>query len=199
MLNFPGPLIPSTPNEQLVVTGPFKGSGASRRYWVSLADQLKQAFIETVVAERGDRLRISPEELGQGQIYLGVEGVRLGLVDAIGSDTDAIEKAAELAGISGYDLVDINEEIDRLFSRRLSAIFGSVDFGGEAPGFDDLRALLSGSSSRTAGLETESRVDRLRRLFLPSETDQVEDGALRGLPLQLSPPNIYYLYVGPSP
>ena len=199
VLSFPGPLIPRTPDEQIVMTGPFKGSGASRRYWVGLADQLKRAFIQTVVAERGDRLRISPEELGQAQIYLGVEGVRLGLVDAIGSDSDAIEKAAALAGISGYELVDINEEIDRAFTRRLTAIFGSADIGGDAPGADDLRALLSGSVSPPAGLETQSRADRLRRLFLPSETDQVENGALRGLPLQLSSPNIYYLYVGPSP
>ena len=51
-------------------------------------------------------MSIGPYELTQGRLYLGTESVRLGLVDAI-------EKAADLAGVSHYDLVDVNERVLR--------------------------------------------------------------------------------------
>ena len=119
ILGPPGRLIPSPPPEDLVTSGPFKLTGGSRRHFISLVDELKQAFVQMVVSQRGDKLRISPDEIAQAKIYPGIEAVRLGLVDAIGGETEAIEKAASLAGISSYDLVDVNVEVFRIFSKKI--------------------------------------------------------------------------------
>ena len=75
IVSFPGPLIPSLPNEQVVTTGPFKLSGGSRRHWIGITDVLKDAFVQMVVTERGDRLRITPQQVAQAKIYPGVEAV----------------------------------------------------------------------------------------------------------------------------
>ena len=103
-----GPLISPLPDEEVVFSGPHKLDGSSRRDWIGTVDQLKSAFAQIVISERGDRLRISRAELVEARLYSGVDAVRLGLVDEIGSDSDAIQKAADLAGISNYGLVDVN-------------------------------------------------------------------------------------------
>ena len=77
-------------------------------------DGLKEAFVEMVVQERGAKLKVSREELAEGRVYSGMEAVRLGLADEIGSDVHAFEKAAELAGVSDYEIVNINVEVNRL-------------------------------------------------------------------------------------
>ena len=122
IISSPGPTIPRPPREDIAFSGPSKLGGGDRRYWVSLVDELKDAFALMVMTERDGRLSISREELVEARIYSGVESVKLGLVDAIGGDTEAIEKAASLAGISGYDLVDVNVEVFRLFNEKVARI-----------------------------------------------------------------------------
>ena len=121
------PLIPPLPGEEVIFSGPHKLDGASRRDWIGTVDQLKSAFAQIVISERGDRLRISRDELIEARLYSGVDAVRLGLVDEIGSDSDAIQKAAELAGISNYDLVDVNLEVQVEFFRELQRILEPLD------------------------------------------------------------------------
>ena len=119
-----GVLSPQFP-ETIVFTGPYKLTGSSRRNWFLSMDWLKEAFIEMVVEERGDRLKISRDALADGRLYSGMEAVRLGLADEIGSDGQAYDKAAELAGISNYDLVNVNVEVNRLFIQDLRRIYSS--------------------------------------------------------------------------
>ena len=119
-----GVLSPQFP-ETIVFTGPYKLTGTSRRNWFLAMDWLKEAFIAMVVEERGDRLKISPEALADGRLYSGMEAVRLGLADEIGSDSQAYAKAAELAGISNYDLLNVNVEVNRLFIQDLRRIYSS--------------------------------------------------------------------------
>ena len=99
----PGPSIPQVPSEDIIFTGPQKLTGGNRTDFITILDQLKENFYQTVATERGDRLNISREELLKARIYNGSEALSLGLIDAIGSDSEAIEKAASLAGISNYD------------------------------------------------------------------------------------------------
>ena len=201
VLSFPGPLLPSLPNEQVITTGPFK-RGSARRHFISVTDQLKQGFAQMVITERGDKLRLSREELLDAQIFPGIEGVRVGLVDAIGGDTDAIEKAADLAGISGYDLVDVNTEVFRLFNERLARILKPLfDLTGSQPGVGDIRSLMAPpTSTGDAGqfLDGGTSISALRRLFLPSGVRQLQQEAPPGVPFEVEKPRIYYLYVGPS-
>lgn len=99
----------SLPDEESIATGPFKGPGFSREDYVRKLELLKEGFLETVLAHRKVQLKASREELLSGEAYMGVEGLRLGLIDGLGSNNDALQKAASLAGIANYSRVDITE------------------------------------------------------------------------------------------
>lgn len=111
---------PEKLGEDIVTTGPFKSTGGSRRKAIADLETLKKVFVSAVVSQRGDRLRLSPEELSRAEIYSGVEGLKYGLIDDIGTSSDAIGKAAKLAGIRNYNLIDINKEIGFINSIRIS-------------------------------------------------------------------------------
>ncbi|MBI2328575.1 MAG: S49 family peptidase [Chloroflexi bacterium] len=109
-------------DEDLGTTGPFKATGRSRRNTLSVLEMVRQEFVGTVMSQRGERLRLSDEELSQAQIYVGVESLRYGLIDDIGTSTAAIEKAAILAGLRNYEVVELNTTGLSLFW-----FFGSAD------------------------------------------------------------------------
>jgi protease-4 len=98
-------------SEDIIPTGPFKSAGSTRRRATAWQEMVKQGFIRTVVSGRGDKLRMSQEELSKAEIYIGLEALRYGLIDELGSTTDAIERAAALAGITNYRVLDIKEEL----------------------------------------------------------------------------------------
>lgn len=98
------------PNESTITTGPFKAPGSSQSDFVRKVDLIQESFLGEVLMQRGDKLELSKEELGQGAIYVGVEALQYGLVDALGSRAEAIEKAADYAGLTRYEVVDIAEE-----------------------------------------------------------------------------------------
>jgi ClpP class serine protease len=201
ILSFPGPLIPDTPDERIVISGPFKLGGGDRRHWIGLAEQVKQSFSLLVISQRGDKLRLSPEELTQARIYAGVEAMRLGLVDAIGDDTDGIEKAASLAGISDYELVDVNVEVFRSMVQKFRRIFEASEGQGVQSNQGDIRTLMAlsrGKDDTLQPLDTVANMPMLRRLFLPSGIGELQKDSLPGFPLKVTMPNLYYLYVGPA-
>jgi len=210
ILSFPGRFIARPPGEQVVPTGPFKLNGGDRRYFIGLTDQLKQAFAGIVLSERGDKLKISKEELLSAKIFPGVESVRVGLADELGGDTDAIEKAASLAGVSNYGLVDVNTEVFRNFNQKFKRIIEPLEGTGASPlvaGPTGLTAPiyrgsrgLSPSGQDLGGLNPGSKpnLDTLRRYLLPSGLGESQAQVLPGFPLKVNGPNIYYLYVGPS-
>jgi ClpP class serine protease len=160
-----------------------------------------------VVSERGDKLRITQDELVQGRIYSGVEAVRLGLADELGGDSHAMDKAAELAGISNYGLVDVNIEVQREFVRKIRRIFTSLD-GGDDTNLADALALLSMDYNRgdpvleASGAESDSdiaRIQAMRGLMLSGRVGADQEESLPGFPLDIRRPNVYYLYVGHDP
>lgn len=101
------------PDQSVMPTGPFKLTGDPQRTFISLLEQIKNIFVQTVYSQRGDRLKLRPEELQEGRIYFGFEAARLGLVDEVGIEPDAIQKAASLAGLRAYKVMDANEEIKK--------------------------------------------------------------------------------------
>lgn len=98
---------PDRPTEDIIITGPFKDPGSSRSSFVGTVQLLQEDFLETVISQRGDNLRLGKEELTQGEIYLGLVALEHGLIDALGSRADAIEKAADYAGLIRYEVVSI--------------------------------------------------------------------------------------------
>ena len=205
VISIAGPLIPELPDEAMVVSSPRKLDGGTRREWIGTVDLLKAAFAQMVVGERGDKLRISREELIEGRLYPGMVAVRLGLADEIGSDSDAVRKAAELAGISNYGFVDVNFEVLRAFVQALEQILPPGD-SATGSGLADALALLSRDRGDVrdalAGAEAGSSISRLqtlRELMVPAGLGSNGEDPFPELPLDIHRPNIYYLYVGRGP
>jgi len=101
---------PESLDEELITSGPYKYAQSPKHY-ANQIEMIKQYFIESIVAQRKGRLNIDKETLSRAEIYTGIEGMRYGLVDGIGTRSDAIEKAAGYAGIANYGLVDINRAV----------------------------------------------------------------------------------------
>lgn len=94
-------------------SGPYKLSGGSRFDQIRQLDLVGEAFVSSVVFQRTNNapnpLKLTAEEVAEARIYLGSEAQALGLIDGEGSRTDAIEKAAELAGLANWSTVNLEE------------------------------------------------------------------------------------------
>ena len=203
---FAGPLIPSFNSEEVVVTGPFKSAGSTRREWIGSVDFLKSAFAKMVVIERGDKMLISEDELAQGRIYMGLEATRLGLVDEIGGDSDAFEKAADLAGISNYGLVDVNLQVLKKNVRDLREVYQTEADGSEPPSIlaalhrDYTATDQMSPASETPLDDASAEMEVLQRLTLYGMLGMEQENPLPEFPLDISSgPNFYYLYMGNDP
>jgi protease-4 len=102
-------------NDVILTSGPFKLTGSNRDEFLRELESIKQEFLATVSSQRGERLDISPAELSQGLLYTGREAFELGLVDHIGSQSEAIAAAAEQAGIAHYEVIDLEARVLRTF------------------------------------------------------------------------------------
>ena len=210
-----GPLVPSTPPESIVFTGPSKLTGSTRRDWIGLMDLLKQSFTLMVISERGEKLRITPEELVEGRLYSGMEAVRLGLADEIGDNSAAIDKAASLAKISNYELLDVNVEVDRLFVQKIRRIFAASDAEEAALGLSTFLALTQSDIGNQGSLDSRGSLDsaaglgadqnqtvslgQLRSFMISGMLSEAQEDPLPDFPLEINRPKIYYLYAGQSP
>jgi protease-4 len=101
--------LPQTPTifEGIISTGPYKLWGTPRDTYVRQIEMIKQGFFGAVKAGRGERLKAGPEVVLSGQIWPGSEALQLGLIDELGAQSDAIEKAASLGHISNYNPVNL--------------------------------------------------------------------------------------------
>ncbi len=98
-------------NDVILASGPFKLTGSNRDEFLREIEGIKREFLATVSSQRGQRLALSPVELSQGLLYPGREALRLGLVDALGSQSDAVAEAARQAGIANYTVIDLEAQI----------------------------------------------------------------------------------------
>ncbi len=104
---------PETLSDRFITTGPFKATGGSATSWLQMLDLLHADFRDSVVAERSkapNPLKLSPDEVATGEIWVGVEAKEYGLIDELGSRLDAIQRAAELANLKNYQVVDLRDE-----------------------------------------------------------------------------------------
>ena len=100
-------------SEEYTTTGPYKSIGASATGVLQKQDLIFNDFRDTVVAERSaasNPLKISREQLSTGEIWVGIEGMEYGLIDALGSKLDATNEVARLAGLRNYQVVDLWQE-----------------------------------------------------------------------------------------
>jgi protease-4 len=104
---------PETLSEQFITTGPFKATAFSATSIVQKLDLLYANFRDSVVAERTaapNPLKLSADEVATGELWVGLEAKEYGLIDEIGSKLDAIDRAAELAGLNNYEVVNVRDE-----------------------------------------------------------------------------------------
>jgi protease-4 len=106
--------LPSSPIifEEIISTGPYKLWGSARDSDMRQIEMIKEGFFQAVMLGRGDRLQVGPEVVLSGKIWLGNEAVRLGIADELGTETDALNKAAELAHVANYEAVDLYDLAD---------------------------------------------------------------------------------------
>ncbi|MBK7448018.1 MAG: S49 family peptidase [Anaerolineales bacterium] len=93
--------------EDIITTGPYKLWGAPRDSDMRQVDMMRQGFFEAVKLGRGDKLKGSDGEIFSGQIWSGMDAIRLGIIDAFGTEDDAAKKAADLANIANYEVLDL--------------------------------------------------------------------------------------------
>ncbi|MBN1401613.1 MAG: signal peptide peptidase SppA [Anaerolineae bacterium] len=94
--------------EQAIKTGPFKDQGSLFRplspeeiaLWQTMLEESYDAFVRVVAEGRGMEER-QVRRLADGRVLSGRQAISAGLVDAEGNLEDAIQAAAQMAGIEG--------------------------------------------------------------------------------------------------
>ncbi|MBI2331488.1 MAG: S49 family peptidase [Chloroflexi bacterium] len=95
--------------EDIITTGPYKLWGAPRDSEMRQVEMMKQGFFQAVKLGRGDKLTAEDSVTFSGQIWSGMDGLKLGIIDAFGTETDGAKKAAELAKVANYEVLDLAE------------------------------------------------------------------------------------------
>jgi protease-4 len=101
------------------------------RPMTSFEQQKMQAFVERTyetfishVAEGRNLTKAHVDSIGQGRVWNGIDAKAIGLVDELGSLKDALDKAAELAKIDDYRVVNFPKEKDQF--EQLMEMFGGA-------------------------------------------------------------------------
>ena len=70
-------------------------------------EMAKFAFLQAVEAGRGDKLQVDLAFLSRAEIFTAVQAQEMGLIDGLLSTDEAIERAAELGGLSNYEVTEL--------------------------------------------------------------------------------------------
>ncbi|AGL03862.1 signal peptide peptidase SppA [Desulfoscipio gibsoniae] len=99
-------------------SGPHKDMGSTSReitereqqIFQSMVDDMYEQFVDTVSEGRGiDQARV--REVADGRVFTGSQAIKNGLVDDLGNFYDAIDIAADLAGIKGEpEIIDLSPQ-----------------------------------------------------------------------------------------
>ena len=90
-------------------------SEAEKNYGIRIIEMIYDDFV-TAVADGRNMTKESVDNIGKGRIWSGSDAVEIGLVDVIGGLSDAIEIAAEKAGVDKYTIVEfpkLDEPIEK--------------------------------------------------------------------------------------
>jgi protease-4 len=91
----------------IITTGPYKAFGGTRDGMTRQIEMAKFAFLQAVEAGRGERLQVDLAFLSRAEIFTAVQAQEMGLIDGLLSTDEAIQRAAELAGLSNYEQVEM--------------------------------------------------------------------------------------------
>jgi len=119
--------------EETYSTGPYKFWGSARDTYVRQIDMMMRSFLKAVEVGRGERLAIPLETVSRGEIYPATEALSYGLIDALGSQSEAIRKAAQPARIANYEVVDLGELVEE--GQKEAEAFYAIDENGRITGY----------------------------------------------------------------
>lgn len=95
------------PDEQMdsntLVSAPFK-RGESKERWVSVFNSIYSEFTNAVETQRGSKISLDRNTAYSGAVFTGMEAVQYGLVDKVGSLSDALSEIEARTGIRDYDV-----------------------------------------------------------------------------------------------
>lgn len=94
-----------------------------RKIMERMTDNIYDVFITHVAAGR-NMTKEQVDAIGQGRIWIGTDALKIGLVDKLGGLNDAIELAAELAGLTDWRLMELPEQKD-FFTQLMEDLQGS--------------------------------------------------------------------------
>ncbi len=104
------------PSETVVESGVHKVTGYSRLLFAFNLSRALGNFVNAVERGRGSRLKLPPNVLRRGSIYMGSEAVEAGLVDETGSVQSAMKRVAQATGVVKYSVVDLVESVRSRFA-----------------------------------------------------------------------------------
>lgn len=88
-------------------------SPATIDYMNKSVNSTYQSFISSVARGRNKTVEYI-DSIGQGRVWLGTDAIPIGLVDKLGGLADAIDLAAETAGLSSYEIINYPEKKDAM-------------------------------------------------------------------------------------
>ncbi len=168
-------------------SGPYKFAGGSRFDQINQLDLIKEGFVNNVIAQRMNSpvnpLKLDKSTVQEGRLYLGSEAVAVGLVDLEGARSDGILGAAELAGLSNYRVVQLDDylgidlQVESDFNQTILDIATSAPPGSVF--LLDSRIRLPGMQE---GNEVEEHMLRLRDIS-PASTNSrnLPSNAIQGI------------------
>jgi protease-4 len=98
---------PAFIEEDLLTSGPYKAFGGTRDGFVRQIEMAKFAFLEAIAAGRGERLETDLSQLSRAEIFNGSQAFEMGLIDGLLSGDEAVQRAADLAGLKNYETVEL--------------------------------------------------------------------------------------------
>ena len=101
----------SKPSEAVVESGPYKLTGFPLTELYGVARGALRNFLSAIKESRGDRLRVSLEELSLGKLYLGSEAKEMGLIDELGTVNDAMERVVKQLHLTKYKVVPLSKVV----------------------------------------------------------------------------------------
>jgi len=119
--------------EDVISTGPYKLWGSPRDTTMREVEMIKQGFFQAVTLGRGNRLKIGPDVLSRGQIWPASTAYQYGLVDQLGSETEAYDEAASLAHLWHYKMTDLYVASGLSQSTSVVGFFQQTNDGSKSP------------------------------------------------------------------
>ena len=141
---------------ETITSGAYKDAGnptremtdSERAYFQGIIDGLRNQFVEDVADGREGKLTVEEvDRIADGRVFTGEEAKELKLVDEIGDLHDTIDRAAELAKISGEPTV----VWPRPHPGGFWDAFGESLFGGKLAGGRSPRWPAAATASTTSG------------------------------------------------